>query len=66
LVEVADEEKNLSLQILLRSKVTSSNKSMHQNAKPNFDLIEPGAVLGCVDKPDAMRAICEKCGSGSD
>src|SRR5262245_30930 len=53
-VEVVDEGQNPVLEILPRGEAGSAEELAHQDAEPNLDLVEPGAVLGGVHEADAV------------
>ena len=60
LVEIVYESQNSISQLSNRSEVASFENPADQNTEPDFNLIEPGSMLGCVDKSDPMRRILEK------
>ena len=59
---VVNKGQNLSHELIKGGKGASSKELTDQNTEPDFDLVEPRAMLGGVMKDDAMRGIAEKSG----
>ena len=60
LVKVLDELQNSLLELLNRGKAAPLEQTTHQNTEPTFNLIEPGSVLGDIDKANPMRRVRQK------
>ena len=59
-VVVFNESQYLSFEILDGSKVASFDDLAHQDTEPNFDLVHPGSMFGCVMKDNAMRWLTQE------
>src|SRR5699024_981136 len=59
-VEVIDEASDSIAQVFNAGEARSFQQSSRQNAEPNFDLIEPGAMPRRVDETDAMIFVLQK------
>ena len=57
LVEVVDETLQLFHQVHFGSEAAAAHDSSVDDPEDNLDLIQPGTVLGDVDKPNAMSGV---------
>ena len=53
-IEVVDEIQDPLFQVVHRSKTSPFEQAPHQDTKPQLDLIQPGSMLGGVDKANRM------------
>src|SRR5947208_14536845 len=56
-VEVLDEVDQRLMQLLDGVETGAFEQAPNQDAKPNLDLIEPGGMLGGIDKADPVVRI---------
>jgi hypothetical protein len=63
-VVVVNEGQNLGFQFIERREGASSEQFANKNAEPDLNLIEPGTMLRCVVKDNAMGGVTEKGGPG--
>ncbi len=56
-IEVLDEVDQCLMQLLDGAETGAFERAPNQDAKPDLDLIEPGGMLGGIDKADAMVRI---------
>ena len=56
-VKVVDEVPDALLEFLYGCKTGSFKQSSHEDRKPTFNLVEPGGMLGRIDKANTMRFI---------
>ena len=59
-IEVVDEALDAVLEIGLGEEAGAAQQLAHQDGEPDFDLIEPGGVLGCEVEGDAVA--CDRAG----
>src|SRR2546421_11942477 len=59
-VIIVDERQDPGLQVLDRKKRAPFEQLAHQNAEPDFDLIDPRTVLGGVMEHDLVGRITQK------
>jgi len=60
LIEELDERKNTLFEMFSRAKVSSFEQTASQETEPNFNLVEPRAMLGSVDKTNAVSRMNSK------
>ena len=61
-IVVFDKGQDLGFQIGQGDEVTSAKQLTSQNAEPDFDLIHPGSMFGCVVEDNAMGQVGQECG----
>lgn len=59
LIVVEDIVLNLVLQIVYGKKVPPLEDVLSENAEPDFNGVEPGAVFGRIDEADTMLGITQ-------
>ena len=59
-IVVFDKSQNLALQVIDGNEVATFDDFSNQDTEPNFDLVHPGSVFGCVMKNNAMRWVAQK------
>src|SRR5215471_6415440 len=59
-VEVGDETFNALLEMFFAGEVSTAQELANENGEPDLDLINPGCVLRCKMKDDAVAAVAEK------
>lgn len=64
LVEEVDELKETLLEFVSGGEAPALEQPTGEDTEPDLDLIEPGTVLGRINKADAMGGILEKGGPG--
>src|ERR1700684_1362419 len=60
LIEIVDKIEDLGAKVCLGGKVASAKHPSGEDAEPDFDLIQPRAMLRCVDKADAVAQVAQK------
>ena len=59
-VVVFDKSENLGFEVVSGDEVAAFNDFSNQAAEPNFDLIHPGSMIGCVMKNHALGWVAQK------
>src|SRR5207253_11144350 len=60
LIEVGNEGQDALPQVRNRREVPPLQQPAYQNAEPELDLVQPTAVLRCIEKADAMAGITQE------
>jgi hypothetical protein len=56
-IEVSQERFQLGFQVCHRGEVAAADDLPHDDAEYDFDLIQPGTVLGEIHEADAMFRV---------
>ena len=64
-VVVLDKSQDLAFQVVGGNEVATLDDFSNQDTEPNFDLVHPGSMLGCVMKSNAMGWVAQKGRPGS-
>src|SRR6266540_4089257 len=59
-IEVLDKSQDLRPQIILGCEVAALDHPTHQDAEPDFDLIEPRRMLGYIHELNTVRRVTQK------
>ena len=59
-IEIADEAVDLVLEVLGRGEGTAAQDLAGENGEPEFDLVEPGGMLGGEMEADAVIGIAQE------
>ncbi len=59
-IEIVDELKDLPPEVIGGGEIAPAKQSADQDAEPTLYLIQPGGVLGNVNKPNAMSRVTQK------
>src|SRR6266498_579702 len=59
-IEVLDKSQDLRPQIILGCEVAALDHPPHQDAEPDFDLIEPRRMLGYIHELNTVRRVTQK------
>src|SRR6266508_7029633 len=64
-VVVFDKSQNLTFQVICGDEIAPLDDFSNQDTEPNFDLVHPGSMFGCVMKNNAMSWVTQKGSPGS-
>jgi hypothetical protein len=59
-VVVLDKSQDLAFQVVGGNEVATLDNFSNQDTEPNFDLVHPGSMFGCVMKNNAMGWVAQK------
>src|SRR5207248_8070429 len=59
-IVIGDEGAYLGAQIVARGERAALEQLAHEDAQPDLDLVEPGAVLGRVVEHDAVAGVAQE------
>ena len=59
-IEILDKSQHFRLEISYRRKSSTLEQLTRQNTEPNLDLVEPGGMLGRIDKANTMIGVLQE------
>jgi len=59
-VVIFDKGQHFAFQVLHRSEVATFQDFSNQDTEPNFDLVHPGSMFGCVMKDNPMGWVAQE------
>ncbi len=59
-VVILDKSQDLAFQVFDGFEIASFDDFTNQDAEPNFDLVQPRSMFGCVVENDAVGRVAQK------